>query len=247
VSTVLRYPGVTITAFVPLGDASFPGTLLDLNAKRFWQVLPDRAIVADGGRTRAFVGIDKRPGTPLDCWIQRIASQVPKSDPEAALEYLRLNATRILRLTKGAATNDQAAELPWDKTVEKNEDDMKTFESAADLELGAVPLATGSERPVVPLERYLDWGAGYCLQRSLIINMVLDRIGIQSRVVAGGIVTGSDASSGHTWLELADGRVFDPSWGLIERPGPKDPNPPNAFKFGDSNRFENQWFVYIRN
>jgi transglutaminase superfamily protein len=257
VCTVHRYrderlasPDVTISAFVPMQTDAFVGSLLNLEAIRFDERIPDRAIIADGGRTRAFIGIDQRPGTPLDAYLERIVACVPRGkdgvDPEAALEYLRVNAARILKMTKGAATNDPSAELPWDRQIQLSEGDMTTFAKASALEFGAVPVMTPSDRPVVPLERYIERGEGYCIQRAILVDLVLRRLGIPSRVVTGAISVAPGVSSGHTWVELGDGRVFDPSWRLIAKPGARDENPPHGFKFGDSYRYAYRWFVYLR-
>jgi hypothetical protein len=256
VCSALRYrdetqndPEVTVSVFVPMPSAELKGTLLNLNAMRFDQCLPDRCILGDGGRTRAFIGVDKRPGTPLDAWLQAIIKRIPRTDGridrETALVWMRFNATKLIGFTPGAATNDTSAELPWDREIVQSEHDMEAFRKAGTLEYGALPLPTGTERTVVPLERYLELGQGYCIQRAILVHILLERIGIRSRIVAGAVMN-NGSSSGHTWVELEDGRVLDPSWELKAPKGAREGGPTRGFKFGDSYRFEDGWFVYWR-
>ncbi len=110
---------------------------------------------------------------------------------------------------------------------------------------GTPPLDTGCTYPVVPLEKYLEEGRGYCIQRSILVVLLLERLGIAARVVNGAVAGGPGESSGHTWVELAGGRVLDPSWSLLAPKGARDPNFPDRFQFGDSFRFENQRFPYL--
>ncbi len=85
VSTVHRYEDrrmvawkITVTGFIPLPSPAFQGAVLDLNAKRLDEVIPHRAIMSDLHHTRAFIGIDQRPGTPLDRWLTKIAACIPR-------------------------------------------------------------------------------------------------------------------------------------------------------------------------
>lgn len=99
---------------------------------------------------------------------------------------------------------------------------------------------------MVPLERWIDLGLGYCIQHSLLAALVLQRVGVKARVVSGAIDQGPGRSSGHTWVELLDGRAIDPGWRVIT---PKILNAndlfPNRFWVSDSYRFENTNFPYL--
>jgi hypothetical protein len=252
-ATVQRYrderlvsPEITISARVPLPTAAAPGTVLDLAQIRFGQVLPHRCVLSDGTPFRAFIGIDSRAGTPLDRELRLIEKLMPPGgDPESVYEWLRAAGNKLLRPTDGAAGPIGSADLPWDRALSPPDSEMEAFRRAAALAVGDPALATGILHPVVPLERYLDVGYGYCLQRCFVESLLLERRSLSHRVVMGATIQGPGATSGHTWIELPDGRVLDPTWGLLEQKGPGDAAMPGSFGLAGGYRFANASFPYL--
>jgi hypothetical protein len=258
VATIHRYQDprvvpstIAITVFTPLPTDAFPGQVLDMNAKSFAQVIPRRAILGDAGRSRAFIGVDHRPGTPLDLKLEAIEAKIPKGADgqpalEPTLEWLRKNVNSLIQWTAGSSFNDGRAEFPWDKAIQLPPGVDASFSSVAFEPVGHAPQKAADAFPVVPFERYLDAGKGYCIQKALLAALILERLGFPCRLVNGAVARGPGTTVGHTWIELPDGRVFDPAWSKIETPSPdKDPMFPDRFKFGGSWRFVNQTYPYV--
>lgn len=258
VATIHRYDDtrvtpstIAITVFTPLGGPEFAGVVLDMNAKKHAEILPDRCIVGDAGLTRAFLGIDKREGTPLDQRLDQIVAGMPKQadgsiDPEAAIQFVRVKVSQLLAWTAGSSFNDGRAEFAWDKAISVAPSAWDTFKGAAFEPVGHAPHTTGQQFPVVPLEKYLDAGQGYCIQKALLASLLLERCGVPHRLVNGAVSQGPGKSVGHTWIELADGRVLDAAWKQVAQPDTAGAPVPGFFRFGGSWRFENQTFPYLR-
>jgi hypothetical protein len=252
VSTIHRYRegpiDVTITAFVPMASAAFPGRILDLNAMRFDERIPDRAIVSDFGR-RPCIGVDQRPGTPLDRWLTKIIACLPHGpnghELEPVLEYLRTELGRILRPRPEPTTPEDRLAFPWDQGLDFSPEVDAIFARGRALGIDDPPLAAGVDVPVIPLERFLDEGRGACLQKALVAALILDRLGFGARLVNGAVDLGLATSAGHAWVELEDGRVLCPTWGLLERPI-HPPDLPGEMRIGVSILFRSQRSPYLR-
>ncbi|MFO0722625.1 MAG: hypothetical protein U1E65_02500 [Myxococcota bacterium] len=238
---------ITVSVYLPLATTEFGGALLDMNAKAFEVRTPDRCIVGDGSTRRAFVGIDKRPGTPLDRWLDALAARAPRNadgscDLTAVLEHLR---TDLGKLMKGTETSAGLGELPWDKQISLSADPSPTFKAAGAADIGQ-PIESGLNYPVVPLERYLEEGVGYCLQKSLVAGFILEKLGFPYRIVQGANEIGPGWSSGHTWVEVPDGRVLDPTWAILQKPTQFSEILPERFMIGETYRFKNPIYPYLR-
>ena len=236
--------------FGPIPSAAVPGQVYDLNDKPWEHHCPERFVVGDGGQTRAMIGVDQRPGTPLDQHLRRIIAQIPRRggviDHEDAIQFVTHDTLDFLGWADGGAFGDGRPTLPWDRQVQLPPTIFNAFEQAAQDPPGLGWRDAQAECPVVPLERWLDLKLGYCIQHSLVAALVLDRVGVSVRVVNGAIDQGPGRSSGHTWVETLDGRVIDPGWRLIV---PKFKNNNNLFPerywVGDSYRFESTNYPYL--
>lgn len=243
---------VAQTSWVPLPSADLPGELRDMNAKPFDERYPDRFVVGDAGITRAFIGVDKRPGTPLAKKLDEIVAQIPvgpsgERDPAQVIEWLRSNVNRIIDWAPGSSANDGRPYFSWDKAISVAPDFYSQhFGSVAFRQVGEAPLDTGGTHPVAPFERYLDEGLGYCIQKALLAALVLDRLGIPSKLEHGSVALGPGSSNvGHSWVRLADGRILDAAWSQLKRPGEQNPQVPEQFKFGWSYRFVSKSYPYL--
>lgn len=238
------------TVFGPIPSAQVPGQVYDLNDKPWAGRFPERFLVGDGGHTRAIIGVDQRPGTPLDRHLQRIIAQIPRRDgvihPEDAIQFVTHHTLDFLGWAEGGAFGDGRPTLPWDRQVQLPPTIFAAFDQAAQDAPGLGWRDAQAECPVVPLERWLDLRLGYCIQHSLVAALVLDRVGVSVRVVNGAIDQGPGRSSGHTWVETFDGRVIDPGWRLIVAKF-KNTNPifPERYWVGDSYRFESTNYPYL--
>jgi hypothetical protein len=257
-STIHRYldprvvaSQITVTAFVPIPSAGATGVMLDLNKKALHETIPDRAVIGDAGRTRAFLGIDKRPGTALHQAIGEIVDQIPKNaggglDPEQVIQFVRVQINQLLAWPPGSSANDGAAVLPWDLGIQTGAQVWDAFAAAGALAVGHDPVPAGEDHPVVPLEKYLALGKRYCIHKAILAALILERCAIPHRVVNGAVSTGPGTTTGHTWIELADGRILDPAWKLVAAPKSDGAPIPGFFQLGGWWRFENQSFPYLR-
>jgi hypothetical protein len=252
VSTIHRYReghiDVTINAFVPMATAEFPGVILDLNAKRMFEVIPDRCILSDFG-PRPCIGIDKRPGTPLDRWLRRFVACVPRGangyELDRVLEYLRTRLNDVLRPRPEPADDRDRDAFPWDQDLQLPAEADAIFRAGAARGIDDPPLPAGVEAPVIPFERYLEAERGACLQNALLATLILERLGFACRLVNGAVDHGYALSGGHAWVELADGRVLCPTWELLQQPI-RPPEFPGEFEVGVSLLFESQRSPYLR-
>jgi hypothetical protein len=241
------YGVITLSAYLPVSSPQTPGLLRDINNKPLFQPLPDRFIVADGGCTRAFIGVDKRPGTALSAALDGLVREVraaTSGNRDRVLDYVRTAVGRWLAATPGAATGFTGAELPWDLGTVCGAEGARAYATVARHTPRDLPIATTEQRAVVPFERWLQHGKGYCIQKALLASFVLERFNIAHRIVHGATVSGM-ATTGHTWIELQDGRVLDPAWALLANKGPRDPGFPELFLFGGSYRFASSRYLYL--
>lgn len=238
------------TVFVPMPTDAVPGEVKDTNSKPFDERLPRRFILGDGGLTRCFIGVDLSAGSALNARLDQVMSRIPQREgryeAEDVIEWVRTHVTSIIGRTPGAFFNDGRAEFDWDRNIETGEleDDFSAvaFNSIDDPPRLTVPLETF---PVVPFEKYLEAGRGYCIQKALLAALILDRIGVPFRLVNGAVDAGPGQSTGHVWIELADGRVLDATWGQISSIKETHEDHPNWFRFGGSFRFANQRYPYL--
>lgn len=251
-STIHRYVDqrvvpsrIALSVFTPLPSANLPGKVVNLNGCGSG-VLPERCVIGDGGTTRAFLGIDRRQGTPLDRKLDQIVAKIPRGPQgfslDGVVEHLRANVNQLIRWTPGSAFNDGRAELPWDRSICITPSASATLRAAENDAVGSGPRDTGDSFPVVPFERYLDKGQGYCIQKALLASLVLSKLGFSHRLVNGVVCQGPGRTTGHTWLELPDGRVFDPAWASVGRPQPASVSLPGAFCYGGQDRFADQYY-----
>lgn len=256
-ATIHRYddprvspPTIAVTVWAPLPPANGQASVQNLNEARPSDPLPDRFIVTDAGLTRAFIGIDKRPGTLLDQKLTALIAKMPKNaqggvEPEAAIEWVRKHVNDLIRWTPGSSANDGRAEFDWDKAIQVPSQVWDTFSAVAYESVGHLPASAGVDYPVVPFERYLEAGQGYCIQKALLAALLLDKLGVPSKIVNGAVAQGPGRSVGHTWVELEGGRVLDAAWGQIQQKAPATDGFADRFRFGSSNRFANQTFPYL--
>lgn len=224
-STIHRYReghmNVTVSAFVPLSSPALSGAQLDLNRKRFDEIIPHRAVLSDFGR-RAFIGIDKRPGTPLDRRLRRLVACIPRGPNgyqlDTVLEWLRTHVHTVLAPRPEPSTDADRATCPWDQELQLPHSADRAFRAANQLWVDDPPFICGVEIPVVPFEKFLDEGRGACLQKALLATLILERLGFQCRLVNGAVHQALATASGHAWVGLADGRILCPTWQIVQVP-----------------------------
>jgi hypothetical protein len=234
---------IAVTVWVPMRAADSQGLLVNMNSTHFPADLPQRFVIGDGGATRSFLGIDLTPDSPLSRAIEAIYQEAAPGD---VVEFLRAHTNELIEWTAGSSYNDGRKELPWDVAIPAFNSDLGAIMAqAANEQLYHYPIASGEELPVVGLESYIALGKGYCLEKALLASLVLSRAGLRHRLVNGAVSMAPGVSVGHTWIELADGRVLDPAWEIVEEPGRGHPIHADWIKVGGEWRYENQNYLVL--
>lgn len=238
VETVHADQDKIITIDVPLPGPTTAGRMRSMNSKRDIEPMPLRYVVSDGSVRRAFIGVDHRPGTRLDRCIDELVSELPRGrngslDREIVFEFLRDHLMDYLRpIPQGVA-------MAWDQNLTEAPILSTLFTQARDLKVGHFPLSSGVRQPVAPLESYLEQGYGACIHKSLVASMILEKLRIPHRIVMGGSM-----QTGHTWIELSDGRILDPTWQILDQPNDQGMNP-GWMMHGQTPVFRDQIYPYL--
>ena len=199
VETIDRSTGIAVTIFLPMPQ---PGSdILNVNTMRYDQSFPTHFIYSDGSLLSPFIRIDDREETPLHQILDRFASEVR----DRALKN-NLSLVEVLRTFIGRKI--RPVELSPKQFINSAPPE---FSQAARLPAGHYPLATRLENKVISLEDYLEIGHGNCVQKTLFTTLIARRLGIPHRMRAG-----ASKSTGHVWIELADGRILDPTWEVVD-------------------------------
>lgn len=233
VETIHVLDGAAITIFTPM-PATAKGRVLNINAMAFGERFPERFVLTDGTLRSAFVSLDLSPGSRLQSCVDELTSALKaelgaRKDPVPSL---------VTFLDQYMDTVPEGFRYPWDRR--KVPALPAEFYAAGRLDPGHYPLKTGLRQPTVPLESFLHEGRGVCQQRVMIASLILQRFGISHRVRAGG----SGGGAGHIWIELADGRILDPTWHLLEKPTTKGAFP-GWFRLSHTYLFHNQVYPFV--
>lgn len=249
-----RYVDERVLPSIIVNTVFAPGTLINSNLARVENLnrvwFPNdrwnQFVIGDGSVRRAFNAVDTRDGSRLHTRIQSILGNLHQKTPgfteEDLIRYLAFELTeQHLGWTENSHLGDGRAELPWDLEIKASSSLGFDFQTLIDKEVDLFWWTTRElQFPVVPLERYLEIGRGYCLQRSLIASLILSAKGVRHRIINGALDNGPGTTGGHTWLELADGRILDPSMNLLETPKWNHPTQRNWYYVGTGYRFESQ-------
>lgn len=228
-------PAKIITIFSPLPPQK-KGKLIDIHSVD--SKLPSRFVIGNGNLGYAFIGVDQRPGTRLALCVEELANEFSnngRSTSEATLQAIRTGISDYLDLVPDEDI------IPWDEPFADPGNVQKYLDAAAKKTVKDSPLPTGRKLAVIPLEHFLQYGQGYCLQKNLITALVLQHLKVKFRMVFGG----SDmVGSGHNWTKLADGRYLDTTWQILAKPTTEGALP-GWFRHGTSFMFINQRYPFV--
>jgi hypothetical protein len=235
VETIHRTSSTVISVFLPV-PASENGYLEDLNALGFDDAYPARFSFSDGSLGTAFIDVDMRPGSRLERCVAELAERFEASSSrKEKLERL------VHFLDDFLDPVPEGKRFPWEPS--RKPALPPEFAAAADLKVGHFPLLTKLTQPEVPLEAFLQARQGVCVQRVLLLSLLMKKLSLRHRVRAGGVdlAGNGEGGGGHVWIELPDRRHLDPTWHLLEKPstaGALD----GWFGIGHSFLFRNQVF-----
>ena len=235
VETIHRDTEKIITIFVPLAPTGTASRMMNTNLKNAGAPLTDRFVISDGTVRTAFVGVDTLPGSRLDLCLTEILSGFPTKKPEGVLDYIRdhLQEDFLKEPPKGF-------NFAWDQNRKADSPELtELFHAAKDMTVGQYPLRSKTLDDVVPLEKFIEAGYGTCLHKALLASLLLTKLGIHHR-----LVNGATRLVGHTWIELDDGRILDPSLEQLDHAETAKALP-GWFKYGNTFAFENQVWPYL--
>lgn len=247
---------IVITIWVPLPRPGSADTLLNSNQLYAPGQRPFVFLIGDGSVKRSILQVDMRPGSELRKRIIALKSRLqPAQGLKRLLEVARV-VNEAIRWTEGSKYNDGRAEFSWDKSIIVSPDTSAKFREASLLPVFSYPVASQTQLPVIPFEKYLEAGAGYCLQKALLASLILETLGVRHRFFNGTVVQSPGVSGGHSWIELSvDGGntvggntvvIFDPAWGQAELRSPRTHiNHPDWLWFGGSWRFVDSNYLIL--
>ncbi len=230
---------------------------LNPNETPFFLTKPNRFIISDGTLWKPFINVDHSAGSPLDLVLQSFISEFYGS-PSIEKIRERLTDNQILE-----RLNTTLPKLIHFQTSQFANNRLENFEESVLSQSSSLKLQFDEERarvfvlaldsykrthaisnsifktdiafPAVPLEQYLAIGEGRCIHIALTASLILEKFKIPHRLVLGSNVVDEVGGRGvgHSWIELADGRIFDAAWNIISPPGKRHAEHPDWFKFGN--------------
>jgi len=188
--------------------------LEDYALNGFNDPIPRRFVIGDGSSNYALIGVDLASGSPLERAIKRIHNSI--------LITLSQNEDRekIIRLVSQNVANHLGPliePLPWDDALPQIEETKLKFNK---MDFNHPVVDAGFSLPVVALEDYLDEGRAFCLAQALAAWLVLRSFNIPSRMHFGANAARVGTHTGHSSVELADGRIVDPGGWMVISPPP---------------------------
>lgn len=230
---------------------------LNPNETPFFLSKPNRFVISDGTLWKPFITVDHSAGSPLDLILRSFISKLYGS---SSVEKLKANLTDNQILER---LNTTLPKLIRFQTSQFANNRLEHFEESVLSETVPLKLQYDQERtrvfalaldnykqthvisnsifktdiafPAVPLEQYLAIGEGRCIHIALTASLILEKFKIPHRLILGSNVVDEVGGRGvgHSWIELADGRIFDAAWNMISAPGERHAQHPNWFKFGN--------------
>ncbi len=212
-----------VSPFMPQGAAAHVADMAQsLASRKLW---PKRFIFSDGFHSSPFIMVDLSPGSQLSLFIDSYVDAmkvrgVQLNNPEAVIDDLRYFG-KVFFQNHNHSTRNLQSPLFEKTTYEAGESTRQVMFSEDIKRPANFVFKTNDVRPILPFEYYLSkpWCA-LCMQTSMIASFIFEKLGIQHRVRPGLLSFGdvSYENSGHTLIELADGRLLDLESKFLDKP-----------------------------
>ncbi len=191
------------------------GSLVDFAKLGFEDPIPKRFIIGDGSILRVLIGVDLTPDSPLDREVNRIHRSIVRGLGERlSKENILLRVSQNIADQLGPAISGG---FEWDRSIKPQRLKATNFTS---LDYSHTPIVENVWLPVVALEDYLVDGEAYCLGQALLAWLVLRSFDIPCRLHLGANSAEAGVETGHSSVELEDGRFVDPAGFMTISPKP---------------------------
>jgi len=231
-------PGDTermVSVLVP-NTNDFPGSkLADLAAQDWDNPWPTQFVISDGYVSANFMHVDLRQNSPLKLELKRMLKKIkdngidPREDQETFLQHIA-SQTRNLPYGDDPMSLRATNYNTWN-TAPRYSMGEETKNIFGD-HLGKTPSAqvfpTNETRDLVAFEAYVTTAVcSQCIQHAMLASLLLREAKIPHRMRTGfaNLQGPTYNNTGHTIIELKDGRILDPTWNILGKPKKHDQYP----------------------
>jgi hypothetical protein len=214
----------TVSVVVPALHPTEPSDLADLARQDPNRPWPERFVITDGDPAAQMILVDQRPGSVLAKQLDAIVVDMEQrgvnlQQTEAVLgeirdhtkDYYSRFESNFLRGTReGVLRLEEQVLSPAAQRV---------FQNFIGKEISGNIWPTDDMRPSLPFEHYLAEPSNtMCFHNAMLASLVLQRVGVAHRLRTGFASFNSPSylNTGHTVIELVDGRFLDPTWGILK-------------------------------
>jgi len=212
---------VSVVVPAPFKDgASKIADLVQADPKKPW---PERFVISDGDPGSQMILVDQRPGSSLSIQLDGILADMQKrgieaDDTEAILKDLRDNTKQYYESFKANYLRGHQDPVLKTKPQDLGDKGLEVFQDFMGKKPSAKVIGTGETRPAVPFEHYFAKPEDtMCFHNALLASLLLQRLRIPHRFRTGfAAEVPSYENTGHSLIEVADGRMLDPTWSFLK-------------------------------
>ncbi len=225
-------PGARISALLPL-PAADQGHIEDFNGYGPNQAYPKKFTLSDGTILTPFIYVDLSTGSPLHKIV--------------TLHAQRVSATAMglegkLNLLKSYVSDNILALVPDDDPIlvssSKGLPTFNEIEYVGNLSTGHFPIPVPKRFQTISFESFIEYGRGFCVHKVLLTSLIMKELDIPH-----SIRFGSTGLVGHSWIQLPDGRILEPTWNLLVKPG-KSEMTGGWFKVGNTSVYQFDFYPF---
>lgn len=228
-------PGIVVSVMVPSATGFPNAKMADLAMQDLKHPWPQKFVLSDGYSGGDFLYVDLSPKSPLKIEMKRVLNRMKKDgfdpavDREAFLNHVASDTSQYFNSSEAASLTKAADGIISDPPAfNMGTAASQTFSDFKGKGIGSMVFDLGEKKGLVPFEYYFtDNACGMCIHKALLASLILDEAGIPHRFRTGfASFTGpSYSNTGHSFLELEDGRILDPTWHFLK---PKVMHPQNS-------------------
>lgn len=225
-----------VSVLAPTTDGFPNSKVLDLANQPMNDPWPKMFVISDGFTTGDFILVDRREGSPLKLELERIVAELSGTssqgangniDSEELIKKLSsstgsLFSSQNLKPVSQAQGLQQAVHPSLSSEAQNIFSDLSGKVPSLDL----FPL--GESRKLNHFEAHMSGiVCKMCIHNALLASLILQEAKIPHRLRTGfaSFSGPTYSNTGHTIIELADGRYLDPTWNTISTPTAHNVNP----------------------